>query len=131
MSKEPSDPGATAVSVPSPVLTGVLGRCPRCGRGSMFQGLIALAPGCSACGLDLGFADTGDGPAFFASFIGGFIVLGIGVWLQIAYEPALWVYPLVFIPLGLVVCIGLLRLSKGLLVSLQYVNKAGQGRLEP
>ena len=70
------------------------------------------------------------GPPFFASFIGGFIILGVGVWLQIAYEPAIWVYPVVFIPLGLVVCIGLLRLLKGILVCLQYSNEAGQGRLE-
>ena len=97
----------------------------------MFRGLIALADTCPACGLDLSFADTGDGPAFFASFIGGFVVLGAGVWMQIAYEPAWWVYVLVFIPFGAIVCIALLRASKGILVCVQYANQAGQGRLEP
>ncbi|WP_158810042.1 DUF983 domain-containing protein [Beijerinckia sp. L45] len=113
-----------------PVIVGLLGRCPRCAKGSMFKGLIALADTCTVCALDLTFADTGDGPAFFASFIGGFIILGVGVWMQVAYEPALWVYPLVFIPFGFVVCVGLLRLVKGVLVSLQYANNAGQGRLD-
>jgi uncharacterized protein (DUF983 family) len=131
MPPEPSDPHYAGASKPSPVLVGLLGRCPRCAKGSMFKDMLALADTCPVCGLDLTFADTGDGPAFFASFIGGFIVLGVGVWLQIAYEPALWVYPIVFIPLGLVVCVALLRLVKGVLVSLQYANKAGQGRLEP
>ncbi len=97
----------------------------------MFRGLLALADSCSVCGLDLTFADTGDGPAFFASFIGGFVVLGVGVWLQVAYDPAAWVYPLVFIPFGSVVCVALLWAAKGLLVSLQYSNKAEQGRPEP
>jgi len=96
----------------------------------MFKNFLALADRCTVCGLDLTFADTGDGPAFFASFLGGFIVLGAGVWLQIAYEPDVWVYPVVFLPFGAVVCLGLIRLCKGVLVSLQYANKAGQGRLE-
>ena len=122
------DPSPIAPAM-SPVAAGLLGRCPRCGNASMFNGLIALADACPACGLDLTFADTGDGPAFFASFIGGFIVLGAGVWLEIAYEPAAWVYPVVFIPFGFIVCVALLRLVKGILVSIQYANGAGQGRL--
>lgn len=97
----------------------------------MFKNLLDLADRCNVCDLDLTFADTGDGPAFFASSIGGFIVLAVGVWLQIAYEPPVWVYFAVFIPFGAVVCLGLIRLSKGVLVSLQYANNAGQGRLEP
>jgi uncharacterized protein (DUF983 family) len=130
MSIEPSDRMPLAPSAMPPAVTGLLGRCPRCAKGSMFKGLIALADTCAVCNLDLTFADTGDGPAFFASFIGGFIILGIGVWMQVAYEPALWVYPLVFIPFGFIVCVGLLRLVKGVLVSLQYANNAGQGRLD-
>ncbi len=121
-------PNAPQPALP-PALAGVAGRCPRCNRGSMFAGPVALAAACPVCGLDLGFADAGDGPAFFASFLGGFVVLGVGIWLQIALEPALWVYPVVFIPLGSIVCIALLRASKGILVRLQYATRAGQGRL--
>ena len=116
---------------PAPFVTGLLGRCPCCGKASMFKDAFALAERCPACGLDLGFADTGDGPAFFASFIGGFVILALGVWIQIALDPPFWVYPVVFVPLGLVVCLGLIRVSKGVLVSLQYANKAGQERFEP
>lgn len=129
MSIEPSDPMLAHTAMP-PALIGLLGRCPRCAKGSMFGGLIALANSCPVCTLDLTFADTGDGPAFFASFIGGFIVLGVGVWMQVAYDPAIWVYPVVFIPFGFVVCVGLLRIVKGILVALQYANNAGQGRLD-
>ena len=130
MPNEPSDPIPLTPPATPPVLTGLLGRCPRCAKGPMFKGLIALADTCAVCGLDLTFADTGDGPAFFASFIGGFIVLGVGVWMQVAYEPAIWVYPVVFIPFGFIICVGLLRVVKGILVSLQYAHDAGQGRLE-
>ena len=42
----------------------------------------------------------------------------------------IWVYLVIFLPLTLIVCVGLLRPLKGLLVALQYRNKAEQGRLE-
>ena len=51
----------------SPIITGLLGRCPRCGQGHSFKGFLTLAPRCERCGLDYGFADAGDGPAVFDS----------------------------------------------------------------
>ncbi|THD44773.1 MAG: DUF983 domain-containing protein [Bradyrhizobium sp.] len=114
----------------SPILAGLRGRCPRCGKGPLFSGFIKLGPACSACGLDFSFADAGDGPAVFVALIGGFLVLGAMLAVQIAYEPPLWVYPLVFVPLTIVVCLGLLRPFKGLLIASQFVNRAGDGRLE-
>ena len=44
----------------------------------MFSGFLSLAPRCEACGLDFGFADSGDGPAVFVTLIAGFLVLGVG-----------------------------------------------------
>lgn len=114
----------------SPLATGILGHCPRCGKSSIFDGFLALKPRCPACDLDLGAADTGDGPAFFASFIGGFVLLAVGVWLQISVGPPAWAYVVLFI-VGAVAIIGLIRPLKGLLTSLQYVNQAEQGRFEP
>ncbi len=114
----------------SPYATGLAGRCPRCGEGHMFKGFIEIAERCDVCGLDLGFADAGDGPAVFVSLFAGFIVLGAALWLEFTYEPPFWVHILVFGPFTLIVCLGILRPLKGLLVALQYVNKAEQGRLE-
>ena len=82
------------------------------------------------CDLDLGFADAGDGPAVFVSLVGGFLVLGAALAVEIACEPPLWIYPIVFVPLALVVCLGLLRPFKGFLIAAQYVNRAEPGRLE-
>ena len=114
----------------SPYVAGLLGRRPRCGRGKMFSGLIALVPRCKACGLDYSFADAGDGPAVFVILIAGFLVLGAALWTEIRYEPPMWVHLVIFLPLTMIVCVGLLRPTKGLLVALQYRNKAEQGRLE-
>ncbi|HYA73319.1 MAG TPA: DUF983 domain-containing protein [Roseiarcus sp.] len=114
----------------SPVSTGLAGRCPRCGEGRMFSGFLTLAPECEVCGLDYGFADAGDGPAVLVTLFAGFVVLGIALAVEIAFEPPLWVYAVVFLPLTLIVCLGMLRPLKGFLIASQYCNKAAPGRLE-
>jgi uncharacterized protein (DUF983 family) len=114
----------------SAISTGLSGRCPRCGEGHMFNGFLSLAPRCEVCGLDFGFADSGDGPAVFVTLIAGFLVLGVALAVDVEYEPPLWVYLVFFLPLTLLVCLGLLRPLKGLLVASQYKNKAAPGRLD-
>ena len=114
----------------SPTSTGMAGRCPRCGEGKMFKGFITIADKCDHCGLDYRFADAGDGPAIFVMLIAGFIIVGAALWLEVSYEPPMWVYFVIFLPLTLIVCLGMLRPLKGVLVALQYANKAEQGRLE-
>ena len=114
----------------SPISAGLAGRCPRCGDGRLFAGFINVAPHCEICGLNYGFADSGDGPAVFVALFGGFIVLGAALWTEIAYQPPMWVHMVVFLPLTLIVCLGMLRPLKGVLIALQYRNKAEPGRLE-
>ena len=114
----------------SPIITGLLGRCPRCGQGHLFKGFLTLAPRCERCGLDYGFADAGDGPAVFVSLFGGFIVLGASLWTELAFEPPFWVHLVIFLPLTLIVCLGLLRPLKGMLIAQQFRTKAEQGRLQ-
>ena len=114
----------------SPWSCGIGGRCPRCGDGRLFSNFLTIAPRCDACGLDLKFADSGDGPAIFVILIAGFVVLGAALWTELVFEPPMWVHLLVFLPLTLVVCLGMLRPLKGVLVALQYRNKAEQGRLQ-
>jgi uncharacterized protein (DUF983 family) len=114
----------------SPVSAGLGGRCPRCGEGRMFSGFLALAPHCEVCGLDYAFADAGDGPAVLVTLLAGFVVLGLALAVEVAFEPPFWVYIVVFAPLTLVVCLGMLRPLKGLLIASQYYNKAAPGRLD-
>lgn len=113
-----------------PFSTGLRGRCPRCGEGRLFDGFLALAPACPACGLDYSFADSADGPAFFIVTAVGFLVAGAALLVEIAYAPPIWVHVVLWGPLVLILCLGLLRPLKGVLVALQYANRAEQGRLD-
>ncbi|OYZ90036.1 MAG: hypothetical protein B7Y01_03115 [Xanthobacter sp. 17-67-6] len=114
----------------SPIVAGLSGRCPRCGKGKLFKGFLQLAPECDACGLDYSFIDAGDGPAVFVILIGGFLVVALAFWVEVTFEPPLWVHALLWIPGILIVTLGLLRPFKGVLVAMQYANRASEGRLE-
>ncbi len=114
-----------------PVTAGLTGRCPRCGSGRLFRGFLKVAPSCDVCGLDFAFADAGDGPAFFVSLIAGTIIAGLALLVDVAYDPPILGYVPVFFPLALLLCVGPLRPLKGVLIALQYRNKAEQARLEP
>jgi uncharacterized protein (DUF983 family) len=115
---------------PFPIKAALLGRCPRCGEGKLFGGFLDLAPRCEKCGLDYAFADSGDGPAVFVTLIAGFIVVGLALWVEVAYEPPFWVHLAVFFPLTILVCLGMLRPLKGVMVAAQYHHKAEEGRLK-
>lgn len=114
----------------SPYSTGFSGHCPRCGEGKLFNGFITLAEKCEHCGLDYKFADSGDGPAVFVTLLGGFVLLGLALFIQMTYEPPVWLLMAIFFPLTLIVSVGMLRPLKGVLITLQYANKAQEGRLE-
>ncbi|MFG1302290.1 DUF983 domain-containing protein [Xanthobacter sp. V3C-3] len=114
----------------SPLAAGLGCKCPRCGRGPLFKGFLDLAPSCTACGLDYGFADSGDGPAVFVILFAGLVVVAGAFWVEAAYEPPLWVHALLWVPAVLIVTLGLLRPLKAMMVSLQYRHKAAEGRLD-
>ena len=113
---------------PSTVSAGLRCRCPRCGQGRLFAGFLTLAKNCEACGLDFGFADPADGPAFFVMSGVSIVVVGLWAWWAVAARPAIWQQLVVVICAIVVGCLGLLRPIKAWLVAEQYVHKAEEGR---
>ena len=111
-----------------PIAAGLKGRCPRCGKGHLFTGFLTVAPRCEVCGLDYSFADPADGPAIFVMLIIGFVIVGLALWVEVTMNPPLWVHFALWIPLVFVLCLPPLRLIKGVLITLQYANKAEEGR---
>jgi uncharacterized protein (DUF983 family) len=118
------------VNPPSPLVSGLAGTCPRCGKGRLFQGFLAVRPRCEVCGLDYSFVDSADGPAFFVMFFSGFIVAGAALAVEILYQPPYWVHALLWTPLILLTALLPLRPVKGLLIALQYHHQAQEGRLD-
>ncbi len=95
-------------------------RCPRCGEGPLFAGLLRVRATCAICGLDLSAQDAGDGPAVFVILFLGLIVVGLAGFVEIRFSPPIWVHLLLWTPLIFGGAVGMLRLFKAGLIALQY-----------
>jgi uncharacterized protein (DUF983 family) len=106
---------------PVPVARAAIGcRCPRCGEGRLFIGLLTVRPACPACALDLSAQDAGDGPAVFVILLLGVIVVGLAACVELKFAPPLWLHLLLWTPLILIGAIAMLRPLKAGLIALQY-----------
>tara|TARA_R110000868_G_scaffold50309_7_gene160881 strand:+ start:2489 stop:2869 length:381 start_codon:yes stop_codon:yes gene_type:complete len=107
-----------------PVLyAGLAGRCPRCGKGSLFDGYIRIAKGCRVCGLSFEGHDTGDGPAFFIMLPLCLITAGLALVIDLKYMPPMWLH-IVLWPTFIALAVGLsLRPVKATMVALQYRHR--------
>jgi uncharacterized protein (DUF983 family) len=112
----------------SVLAAGLKGRCPRCGQGALFRRGLVLREKCDSCGLSYAFADSGDGPAVFAIFILGFLILGGALLVEFKLGPPVWVHVLLWGILTPLLAFVLLRVLKATLIALQFKHKAEQGR---
>ena len=114
---------------PRPFKAGLRGLCPRCGAPTLFAGWIKFAPNCRACGLDFATFNVGDGPAAFLTLILGALVAGMAIAVELIFSPPWWVHVLLWPAITLALILGSLRLTKGLLLALEYRNAAHEGRI--
>jgi uncharacterized protein (DUF983 family) len=113
----------------SPVSTGIKGKCPRCGRGKLFNGYLTVAKKCSSCDLDYGFADAGDGATWFVMVIASTLAVGMALWVEFTWRPSYWVHAAVAIPMAVLVPLLLLRPAKAFLINQQYKRDAAPGQI--
>ena len=113
----------------SPYTAAAKGLCPRCGSKTLFQGLAAFAPRCRACGLDFSAFNVGDGPAAFLTLIVGALITALAIGIELTVGLPLIVHALLWFPITIVAVVFSLRFAKGLLLALEYKNKAREGRI--
>lgn len=117
-------------SAPQPLLAAAaLGACPQCSAPTLFVGPVRFAPSCRSCGLDFEQFNVGDGPAAFLTLIIGAVMVAMALVLELKVHPPLWLHILLWTPLTVAAVIGSLRVAKGALLTLEYRNKAREGRL--
>jgi uncharacterized protein (DUF983 family) len=96
----------------------------------LFKNLVAIREACPHCGLSLKDFDVGDGAIALVILVGGGLVIALAFWAQFNLGWPEWLLLLVFLPLSVVICIGLLRPFKAFLLAMIYTHKAGEGRLD-
>ena len=116
MTEQPHSPN-------SPISTAYVtfkGRCPACGLGKLYSGLLTINECCNVCGLNLAEREQGDGPAFLAILlVGALTAIGATV-MDMKLEPPLWVHATIWIPFVFIGSIVSLRWLKAWLIIVQY-----------
>lgn len=116
------------MAVTSPLAAALKGTCPRCGQGPLFKGWVTFTRRCRACDLDFTSFNVGDGPAAFLILIVGAILTVLAVAVDLSWSPPWWLH-LVWMPVGLLLTLGGLRMAKAALVAQEYLHRAREGRI--
>lgn len=122
------DAGHTWPRLP-PYETGLRDRCPRCGKGRLFDGFLNLRDHCEVCGLDYSYADPADGPAIFVQLFACVPGVLFMVFLEVLKSPPFWVHLFVGVPIVVLSTLLPLRPIKGWLVASQFFHEAREGRI--
>lgn len=124
----PNSQGSENAGQPGVLPAALFGLCPKCGGRTLFCGVAQFAPSCSACGLDFSRFNVGDGPAAFLTMIVGTLVTVLAGWMALRFDPPLWVYVVVLVPVTLGAIIWGLRAGKAALLASEFRQQAGEGR---
>jgi uncharacterized protein (DUF983 family) len=100
--------------------------CPRCGEGRMFSGYLSVPEACTACGLAFEPLRADDAPAYLTIFIVGHLVVAGLLALEKFEHPDPWLQAGIWLPLTLVLTLGLLPLIKGAVMGGIYAIHAGR-----
>ena len=111
---------------PSLLRSALLCRCPRCGTGRLFTGLLEVRERCDVCGLDLRAHDAGDGAAVGVILVLGAIVVSLAFWVEFRFAPPLWLHAVLWPVVTLPLAVLLMRPAKAALVALQYRHRASE-----
>jgi len=106
--------------MPQALLRGFKGACPSCGKSHIFNGYLRVVKECTNCGAPLGSIRADDVPPYATIFVVGHIVVPLMLVLEKTEAPPLWVHTVLWVPLTLVLTLGLLRPIKGAVVGLMF-----------
>jgi uncharacterized protein (DUF983 family) len=124
-----NDPKPAAEYSGPPVSSSPLrARCPRCGKGKLYEGYLSVPKACPVCGLDYSGFNVGDGAAVFVILIVGAIVAGGALIVEVSFQPPYWVHAVIWGPAIIILSLGLLRPLKTWLIVQQYRHKAEEAR---
>lgn len=103
-----------------PVIRGLLGRCPRCGKGHMFRAFLKVADTCPHCGEELFHHRADDFPAYCVILVVGHIIVTLALAVETEFAPPLWVHAAMWIPATIGLSLALLQPFKGAIAALQW-----------
>lgn len=100
------------------VRRGVLGRCPRCGEGRLFQRYLKQVEQCPHCGEKFGHIRADDGPAWLTILLVGHLLAPFFLLVVPDLDWPEWKMMAVVIALTVVLTLLLLPRAKGVFIGL-------------
>ena len=92
----------------------------------MFSGYLTVPESCPACGLAFEPLRADDAPAYFTIFIVGHVIVAGLLALEKFEHPALWLQAAIWLPLAVVLMLGLLPFIKGGVMGAIYASHASR-----
>lgn len=109
---------------------GLLGRCPRCGKGHLFPVFLEQHEHCPACGEPLGGYNVGLLLPFFIVMVVAHVIILVMLAMEVSGRASPLVYLAVLVPLSIVVPLAMLRPAKGAIIGILWARQLSdeQGR---
>lgn len=101
-------------------MRGALCKCPACGEGKMFSSYLKVNDACPSCGEELHHQRADDMPAYYVVMIVGHVVVLAATSVEVAYSPSYWIHAALWLPLTLILSLGLLQPIKGMCIAIQW-----------
>ncbi|MEM9988654.1 MAG: DUF983 domain-containing protein [Pseudomonadota bacterium] len=118
----PLDDGAHRRTWPA-IWRGMKKRCPRCGKGHLFNGYTKVAESCPICGQDFTGQRADDAPPYITMMIVGHALAIPIVEVKRHLDPPLGLQLLLWMSLATVMTLTLLPIAKGALIGLQWAQR--------
>lgn len=113
------------------VWLGAVGRCPRCAEGRIYETYLKVADECGHCGLSFREHDAGDAAVVPAILVIGAIVVALSLFLELTFEPAIWVHAVIVGPIAIGLVLFALPVLKGIAVALQHKHRSTETPTRP
>ncbi len=109
------------------LMRGLKRRCPKCGQGALYRAFLKPVDNCNQCNEQLGHIRSDDIPTYFTVLLVGHIVVTLAVITEHMYSPSTLVHLSILLPLSVVLMLLLLPHIKGVMISLLWHLRLGDG----
>lgn len=109
--------------VATAIKRGLLGRCPRCGRGKLFRAFLKPVDNCAVCNEDFTHHQADDLPAYLAIVIVGHVTVGGFMMTDQSVTWPSWVHLAIWTPITVIMTLGIIQPIKGGVIGWQWAAR--------
>lgn len=123
MQQTHSDPQDDQGRLSTGLRRGFRRKCPNCGHGLAFRGYLTVREKCECCDHPLGEYRCDDAPPYFTILLTGHLVVPGALAMEQTLNPSMALQLGVWIPVTLIVTLGLLPFIKGGVLGMQWAMR--------